>query len=368
MSMVQRTNYVSPPLVSPSPQNSNVRMNLFLSFLTIFLLSSVSAKELDTDDMEAFLNLCSECDTSSLQSYPIGPLMQNLQDKSPDGESCLHLVGICGESKSVDVILDKVKRGVKAGLINADQGKALYNARVATEPGLNMPVISWFAFGGHLEGMFTLLAEEGLIDVNAIFRDERHGYLTVLDVVENILAQVEDQIDVSKLNSFEDNEKAPKYLRMYNLLKRNDAKGVLELWNEQVSNLEKNLDKSAESGPYSFHPRKHDTLVREQMYKHQPVIVQGKENGPDYIMVAGDGGEIVDQNLHPMKAEHRVMAVYIKNENGDVVFYKDLHVGGVEEVAKTYFVIPKGVERPKEFIPYEYCNLHGLWEGVKVRS
>jgi desulfoferrodoxin-like iron-binding protein len=110
-------------------------------------------------------------------------------------------------------------------------------------------------------------------------------------------------------------------------------------------------------------------MSQETMYKHLPVITEGEEKGgPEYIVVAGEDGSLEAEHLHPQTDAHHIAAIYIKDENGKILFYKDLEHGSSGEKAKTYFVFPRMVEKnaPKVFVPYQYCNLHGLWEGVRV--
>ena len=82
-------------------------------------------------------------------------------------------------------------------------------------------------------------------------------------------------------------------------------------------------------------------------------------------MFVGD----VDIAVHPMKASvngsepHWVTHIYVVNQDNKVIAMESLDPTFVD-VAAMEFDIPPGVTSVKA---YEFCNIHGLWEGPSVK-
>ena len=80
--------------------------------------------------------------------------------------------------------------------------------------------------------------------------------------------------------------------------------------------------------------------------KHVPVF-KVNENGQDIVQV----GTI----LHPMNDDHFIMFIETISEDKNHVQLQYLHPG---EEAK--MILEKKIGKT---LAYEFCNLHGLWEG-----
>eukprot|EP00579_Thalassiosira_antarctica_P001393 CAMPEP_0201868152 /NCGR_PEP_ID=MMETSP0902-20130614/2160_1 /ASSEMBLY_ACC=CAM_ASM_000551 /TAXON_ID=420261 /ORGANISM="Thalassiosira antarctica, Strain CCMP982" /LENGTH=338 /DNA_ID=CAMNT_0048393463 /DNA_START=90 /DNA_END=1106 /DNA_ORIENTATION=+ len=101
--------------------------------------------------------------------------------------------------------------------------------------------------------------------------------------------------------------------------------------------------------------------------KHTPYITL-KDDGTASVLV-GD----TDVAIHPMNGSpdgeskpHWITEIYIMDQSGTIVAMKSLDSAGVNE-ATMDFKVPEGAESLQA---YEWCNLHGLWEGpvVKIES
>ncbi len=87
---------------------------------------------------------------------------------------------------------------------------------------------------------------------------------------------------------------------------------------------------------------------REEMLneKHIPVFVKNEE-GKDIVQV----GTV----LHPMNDDHYIMFIETISEDKNCVHLQYLHPG---QEAKMILENKIG-----KTLAYEFCNLHGLWEG-----
>lgn len=81
------------------------------------------------------------------------------------------------------------------------------------------------------------------------------------------------------------------------------------------------------------------------MEKHIPVFIE--QDNKYEIRV----GEV----LHPMIEQHHIMFIQAISEDKNNVQLKFLHAGDEPKMILN--------EKPDRINAYEYCNVHGLWEG-----
>jgi desulfoferrodoxin (superoxide reductase-like protein) len=127
---------------------------------------------------------------------------------------------------------------------------------------------------------------------------------------------------------------------------------TVELERETVPILGE-LDGSA-TGPKSYHSGS------PQLVKHSP-FVSSLANGVALMGVAGSDSEPTTV-LHVQTSEHHIALIYVKDQHGAVVGLKKL---GPTDGSQMHAVAVNS--KVTELTPYEYCNLHGLWEGPKFR-
>ena len=77
------------------------------------------------------------------------------------------------------------------------------------------------------------------------------------------------------------------------------------------------------------------------------------------IVVLGTGGS--DINLHPhVHPAHYIEAVFAKDQHGAVAVYQELGASVTTAQSKPFDIPPSATS----LVPYEFCNLHGLWAGA----
>ena len=251
----------------------------------------------------------------------------------------------------------------------------MLNARVVSDTGLNMPVISWYLFGGHANAISSLLSfgnksgknykggnqvvrDVNLLDVNLLFFDEQGEVLSGYDVVDNILTR-----NGWKGGDYEESEalassaSRASFLYIYDLLVKNGALSSENVtkrkdWTAKVRKIEMLATTTNDSdGPASYHPLKDKNSV----VKHQPVfIVAGVLQGIVYI--AGDKSDFEDNvpplTLHPMDYDHHIQYVYLLDEDDNVIYYNDFDLEDDHNAYTDVFTIPNNVK----LTPYQYCN------------
>lgn len=122
---------------------------------------------------------------------------------------------------------------------------------------------------------------------------------------------------------------------------------------------------SGETGPKSFHS------VTSGASKHQPILVLEKEeNGLLHfaLRVRGDSPMETPESLHPMTPAHWIETVFVLDEHDNVVFshaFKQPSSNDGQEALSRFTVPAEGPRR--ELRPFEFCNLHGLWQGPSVQ-
>jgi len=104
--------------------------------------------------------------------------------------------------------------------------------------------------------------------------------------------------------------------------------------------------------------------------KHDPLVLEATANndGTTSIKVVVRGTDGSTSSLHPMSADHWITTIYVADaDTGDIVYLKQF-----DEPASSTTVLPvmdfvlaagSSVNRLK---PFEYCNLHGLYQGPAV--
>ncbi|KAL7551387.1 hypothetical protein ACHAWF_018151 [Thalassiosira exigua] len=173
-----------------------VSLAVLLVLVAPSLVSASDAKQ-DEENSEYFF-ACSGGDLAAVtEKMDADPSLVHKTTK--DGEHCLHLVAISGNSEIAKLLLDK----------GADP-----DIRSKWEKGLRMHPLSWSTFYGRYE-IIELLLKHGA-DVNADFdfggkENGEPAKGTVLDVVEQIL-----------LGS-EDTENKERFIKTRNILVKNGA-------------------------------------------------------------------------------------------------------------------------------------------------
>lgn len=170
----------------------------------------------DEDPFVRFLQACAEGEIEVveilLEEYPSFAQQQSVKE----GEGCLHVAGIRGQSTITKALL-------RAGA-DPDQ-------RSAFELGLRMTPLSWNVYGGHVATARALL--EGGAKVNLDFDNmlNPNEKVTVLDLLYDVILDV-DNNDEDPKNQDRNDPNDPHYGRyhsMKNLLLEYGAKRYSEL-------------------------------------------------------------------------------------------------------------------------------------------
>lgn len=121
-----------------------------------------------------------------------------------------------------------------------------------------------------------------------------------------------------------------------------------------------------ETGPKSFH------RTTSGASKHQPFLVLEKESDGllhFQVRVRGDSPLDKPESLHLMTHAHWIETVFVLDHDDAIVFSHvfprpaDGSTDKIESVAR--FSLP--ADGPQRSLhPYEFCNLHGLWEGPSL--
>ena len=115
-----------------------------------------------------------------------------------------------------------------------------------------------------------------------------------------------------------------------------------------IGNLLLALDGSA-TGPTSRN------IASLPPVKHDPFI--SFDGAVATVGVRGTNGSTT--SLHPqLNAAHWIQAIWVKDQTGAVVFFKDMNNSATASVS---FAVPAG---STSLTPYELCNLHGLWQAM----
>ena len=126
-------------------------------------------------------------------------------------------------------------------------------------------------------------------------------------------------------------------------------------WEVEAAKLFARATQSTTVNPSYYHSPA--MVVAGAPAKHQPKIM-GTGNGTT-IVVLGAGGS--DTTLHPHAYDtHYIEAVFAKDQHGAVVVYQVL-ADSVKTARSKPVVLPASAT---SLVPYEFCNLHGLWAGA----
>ena len=187
----------------------SVRQIQLLLIAISLTLTTVAAE----DPWDRFLMACSQGNLADVQAL-LERNPQYAKKQSSDGETCLHVAGILGQT-------DVTKLALKHG---ADP-----NSRSGYSGGLRMTPLAWNTYGGHVETAKALL--EGGADPNLDMDDMKDQMVkvTVLDILhKNVLHQYEDN---------EANRKDPnigRHFQMYDALMEHGAKFYKDLATEDL--------------------------------------------------------------------------------------------------------------------------------------
>lgn len=132
------------------------------------------------------------------------------------------------------------------------------------------------------------------------------------------------------------------------------------LWQGPTYNLEyeravvqimSRMDKSA-AGPGSYH------AYADSLVKHSPFVSSAK-HGIAHLGVAGSDTDPTTV-FHVQTPEHYITLIYVKDQHGAVAGVRRLEP---KDGAKLHSLTIH--KQATSLTPYEYCNLHGLWEGPR---
>eukprot|EP00947_MAST-08B_sp_MAST-8B-sp1_P004685 g4685.t1 len=120
------------------------------------------------------------------------------------------------------------------------------------------------------------------------------------------------------------------------------------------------------SGPGSYHAVSSHSFET----KHEPVVLAADANSDGSItvtvVVRGTDGATGLSSLHPMNTAHYIQSIWVLDQTGAVVGLIDYPAPtGTEATAPIpvlKFTLPAGT-LVQQLTPYEYCNLHGVWQG-----
>lgn len=115
------------------------------------------------------------------------------------------------------------------------------------------------------------------------------------------------------------------------------------------------------SGPNSFH------LVNAAPTKHQPFLSVdrvGDGTASISVRVRGDAPQDKPDSLHPMTSAHFIEAIFVLDSEDRVVFFHQWAAPTPDQPEEpvVQFTVSTVGER-LALTPYEFCNLHGLWQG-----
>ena len=129
---------------------------------------------------------------------------------------------------------------------------------------------------------------------------------------------------------------------------------------DAVAAIEATIDSSADSGPTSQH------APASTPAKHEPAVVWAAPNadGSTDVKVVVRGTDGNDHSLHPMTDAHWIEYIWVTDQDGNVAFLAKYDAPAADEVAVPVFefTVPAG-SSITSLTPWEFCNLHGLWEG-----
>jgi ankyrin repeat protein len=142
-----------------------------------------------------FLEACTQGNMEAIRQG-IEEHPQWVNGRSPQGESCLHLAGIMGQTEVTRYILEK----------GGDP-----NIRTTFKQGQRMHPLSWNVYGGHVETARVLLEHGADVNLDVDWLRGRHqDVATPLDLLLDLLPSSEEKRKDPKFD---------KYINMMELLK-----------------------------------------------------------------------------------------------------------------------------------------------------
>jgi len=118
------------------------------------------------------------------------------------------------------------------------------------------------------------------------------------------------------------------------------------------------------TGPKSFH----DVSNLSAKSKHQPFIaVEGTKDGVVSlsVRVRGDAPQDNPDSLHPMSEAHFIEAIFVLDQDTDSVIFFHQFKPSADDTPVVRFTVPVK-DQQHTLVPYEFCNLHGLWRGPSL--
>ena len=110
-------------------------------------------------------------------------------------------------------------------------------------------------------------------------------------------------------------------------------------------------------------------VAADAYYKHMPLLTLGISNK---IHVFGANAPSTE-GTHPMTAEHRITAVWVKDQKGEVEYLHEFDAKATAASIEFALNQPGGnrlldeaFEEATDLTPYSLCNTHGVWEGPTV--
>jgi len=123
-------------------------------------------------------------------------------------------------------------------------------------------------------------------------------------------------------------------------------------WEVAAAKMFGRATQSTTVNPSYFHPPAQ--IVPGSPVKHEAKIISiGNELS---IVALGNSGKDLHPHVHPA---HYIEAVFAKDQHGAVAVYQELGASVTTAQSKPV-AIPLSATR---LVPYEFCNLHGLWAG-----
>jgi desulfoferrodoxin (superoxide reductase-like protein) len=109
----------------------------------------------------------------------------------------------------------------------------------------------------------------------------------------------------------------------------------------------------------------YDALNIPYTSTYYPAVGHSSAKHVPLLTVSGNTATLsVGATIHPISPTHYIGAAWVRDQNGAVVFYQAFPTDGSEQPIAT-FTVPPGATA---LIPYEWCNLHGTWQGNAAQA
>lgn len=174
----------------------------------VALDSEKSGDDVPTDSLILPMEILEACSQgtievlrSALERHP-----QWVNGRSPQGESCLHLAGIMGQTEVTRLVLDR----------GGDP-----NIRTTFEKGQRMHPLSWNVYGGHVDTARVLLEHGADVNLDVDWmrgRHQQYDVATPLDLLLDILPTTTDDATTAQRKTTTDRPELDRFFRMKDLL------------------------------------------------------------------------------------------------------------------------------------------------------